>query len=94
MADTGIASVTNYKPGMRVFHPVYGHGTVIAVENTIKMGDHNNWDKAYQSSIIRSTNGLSRYNGHLNIAVKFDDGGPQGFALDASNEAGNLFEVT
>lgn len=78
------------KQGQRVSHPVHGLGTIVHVENEIKMGDNNTWDKQYQSSITKETNGVSRYTGHLNVAVRFDNGGPQGFAINASNEAKEL----
>lgn len=74
------------KIGQRVKHPIYGEGTIIAIEDSIRLGDGSTWDKGSQSSIIRVTNGWSRYAGHLNVAVKFDNGGPQGFALDSTNE--------
>lgn len=81
------------KLGQRVTHLVYGPGTIIAVEDAPKMGDNNTWDRAHQSSIVKTTNGVSKYSGHLNIAVRFDNGGPQGFAINASNEAGELQEL-
>jgi hypothetical protein len=81
------------KPGQKVYHEVYGEGVVISVEDAPKMGDNNTWDRQNQSSIIRQTNGLSRYSGHLNIGVRFINGGPQGFAVNASNEANELKEI-
>jgi hypothetical protein len=54
------------------------------------MGDNNNWDKSRQSSITRTTNGESRYSGSLNMVVKFDAGGPMGWANNASNDVREL----
>jgi hypothetical protein len=91
MADTNVTVIaTRFRPGARILHELYGAGTIIAVEESIKMGDHNSWDRTSQSSIIRSSNGASRYAGQINVAVKFDKGGPQGFALDASNSVDSL----
>lgn len=84
------ASGDKMKPGQRITHPIYGAGTILAVEDSIKMGDNNNWDRTYQSSICRVSNGQSRYDGNLNVAVKFDNGGPQGFATNASNDVKEL----
>jgi hypothetical protein len=78
------------RPGLRVKHGVYGLGTIINVEDSVKMGDANNWPKTYQSSINPVTNGSSRYTGALNIAVKFDTGGPMGWAGNASNNIEEL----
>jgi hypothetical protein len=77
-------------PGSRITHPIYGAGIILAVEDTIKMGDNNNWDKSRQSSITRTTNGESRYSGSLNMVVKFDAGGPMGWANNASNDVREL----
>ena len=74
------------KIGQRVKHPTYGEGTIIAIEDTIRLGDGKTWPRESQSSITRSTNGWSRYSGYLNAGIKFDKGGPQGWSLDASND--------
>lgn len=81
------------KVGDRVEHQVYGLGTVVNVEHGKKMGD-GGWPKVYQSSIIRLTNGASRYEGTFNVAVKFDNGGPMGFAKDAVNNVDHLVNIT
>ena len=67
------------KVGDRVRHPIYGAGTVLHIEHGKKLGD-SGWPKIRQSSIIRISNGLSHYEGTFQVAVKFDNGGPQGFA--------------
>lgn len=77
------------KIGDRVEHPVFGLGTVLHIEHGKKMGD-SGWPKTYQSSIIRLSNGWSRYEGNFNVAVKFDKGGPQGFAKDSPNDVDHL----
>lgn len=74
------------KVGLRVEHPVYGLGTVVHIEHGKKVGD-GGWPRIYQSSITRITNGASRYEGSFNVSVKFDNGGPMGFAKGASNDA-------
>ena len=79
------------KIGDRVNHKLYGMGTVISVEDSVKLGDNKTWPRESQSSITRSTNGWSRYTGRLNVGIKFDSGGPQGFAFDSTNEIiGNI----
>jgi hypothetical protein len=59
--------------GSRVSHPVYGLGTVIGIEDSVKLND-------------------LRYISNLNVYVKFDQGGPQGFAVNASNDVKELVE--
>lgn len=39
---------------------------------------------------IWQSNGASRYTGSLNIYVKFDNGGPQGFADNSTNDVNSL----
>jgi hypothetical protein len=79
--------------GQRITHPVYGDGTIISIEDSPKVGDNNTWDRLRQSSIIRMTNGWSRYSGNLNISIKFDRGGPQGFALGSSNGIEGMSDI-
>ena|SRR5271154_2635855 len=74
------------KVGLRVEHPVYGLGTVVGIEHGKKLGD-GGWPKVRQSSIIRISNGASHYEGNFQVSVKFDNGGPQGFAKGGSHDA-------
>jgi hypothetical protein len=80
--------------GQRVSHPIYGAGTIIAVQEK-KLGDgKNGWPEAKQSSILPTSNGASNYL-HLfpesiNISIKFDNGGPIGFATNATNNVKDL----
>lgn len=78
--------------GQRVSHPEYGLGTVIAVLQGKQLGD-GSWPAIFQSSIIKASNGYSRYEGNLNIAVRFDNGGPQGWAYNATNDIEELILI-
>src|SRR5271166_1371841 len=69
------------KLGQRLSHEVYGLGTVIHFEDSPKV-DINS----------ESKNGVSRYSGSINIAVKFDTGGPLGWAVNSSNNVRELKE--
>lgn len=77
------------KIGQRVKHEVYGEGTIINVFEQKQTGD-GGWPDISQSSIIKQTNGKSRYDGNLNITVKFDNGGPLGWGLNSSNDIKTL----
>jgi hypothetical protein len=68
-------------PGQRVKHEIYGLGTIIAV-------DEGQETDGVQANI--TGNGWSRYTGAVNISVKFDIGGPQGWAYHASNNIKDL----
>jgi hypothetical protein len=57
--------------GQRVSHSIYGLGTVLDVENSVKLNDY-------------------RYTGNLNVFVKFDNGGPQAFAENCTNDIRSL----
>jgi hypothetical protein len=72
--------------GLRVEHPIHGLGTVVGIEHGKKLGD-GGWPRTYQSSIIRISNGASHYEGNFNIFVKWDNGGPMGFAKGGANDA-------
>lgn len=74
------------KVGLRVEHPVWGLGYVVGIEHGKKMGD-SGWPKIYQSSIIKVSNGASHYDGNFNVFVKWDNGGPMGFAKGGANDA-------
>lgn len=77
------------KVGQLVNHAVYGKGSVIAVFESKQLGD-GGWPDLSQSSIIKTTNGKSRYDGNLNITVRFDNGGPMGWATNSTNDISEL----
>ena len=68
--------------GSRITHPVFGLGTILSVE---RKGEFDN--RSY------GENGVSHYDRNLNVAVKFDNGGPMGFAAGSSNDANELKEL-
>lgn len=80
------------KIGTRVKHETFGLGTVISIEHGKKLGD-GGWPRLRQSSIVRISNGDSRYEGIQNLGVKFDTGGPQGWAKDANHNIKELETV-
>jgi hypothetical protein len=69
--------------GQRVTHPVYGPGTVISVSGG------SNWIVFEEEG----SNGWSRYSGALNLGIKFDNGGPMGWAYDSTNDISELKEL-
>lgn len=71
------------KVGQRVKHAVYGEGTIINVfdTKTVAYGEEPN------------TVGPPRYEGNLNVAVQFDNGGPMGWAFNSSNDTRELQEL-
>ena len=79
-----------FKTGIRVIHPVYGKGTVVNVSDEKALGDSSHgWPEVRVGDHIWA-NGASRYKGRLNVAVKFDGGGPMGFAENSSNDVKDL----
>ena len=66
----------------RVKHPVYGEGVVLSVSN-----------KPSSVTYPSKSNGRTRYKGNLNLGVRFDNGGPQGWASRSSNDPAELEPV-
>jgi len=69
--------------GQRVTHPIYGPGTVLVVYNEVPN----------QSTEGEISNAWSRYSGALNLMVKFDNGGPMGWAYNSTNDISELKEL-
>ena len=68
--------------GSRVSHPVFGSGTIVFVARKSEFDN-----RSY------GENGVSRYDRNLNVGVKFDNGGPMGFAANSSNDVADLKEL-
>lgn len=81
--------------GDRVRHPIFGFGTIIHVAQRSEYDgrQYPNYNGGSHGQSIPS-NGESRYKGTPNLGVKFDNGGPVGFAQDASNNIKDLTVVT
>ncbi len=68
--------------GSHVSHPVFGQGTIVFVARKSEFDN-----RSY------GENGASRYDHNLNVGVKFDNGGPMGFAANSSNDVAQLTEI-
>ena len=89
--------------GSRVQHKVYGLGTVTHVVSEPSRVDRKinsmtpiqNENLKEPGNWHRHSNGRSRNgrNSSLNVAVKFDNGGPVGFALSATHDVRSLKKV-
>lgn len=64
-----------YRAGIRVVHPEYGYGTIVRRE---------------KESPINPITADLRHKKQINIGVKFDKGGPQGWAEDATHDITQL----
>jgi hypothetical protein len=69
----------SFEIGTRVKHSQYGIGRVVCIYNTP--------EHKYQE---HGTNGITRYEGNLNLDVLFEKGGPRGWALYSNHDVREL----